>query len=524
MEDGVVQVRIDGDAASAVLGVARCEDGALERRVFEALKEHIAVVDSGGGIIRANRAWSKFAAENGAAELQSVQVGANYLDVCRRAAASGDPSVNEALAGIEAVLRGESEQFSIEYPCHSSVEQRWFNMTVVPLRDGSPTGAVISHRNITQHKQAEEELRQSEERLRTAAVAAQFGTYDVDVVTGTAHWSPEMKAILGRPENPPMLTPPGAPLFVHPEDSEEVGEVFRHALSSAGDGIVEHEHRIVRPDGAVRWVLLKGRVRFSGEGEQRRAIRSTGILFDITARKEIELQLAQSLRDLNQAQDELVRRERLAILGQLAGAVAHEMRSPLAVIHNTMYYLRGALPFAENIRAALEEAKRAVARSDQIITELIEYVRESSPHRRDFAIGDAIARAIRSVPPSGSIRLQGPTGGEIQVRANPDHVTRILVKLIQNALQAMKQAGVLEIGAVRNGENKVVVRVRDTGCGIPPENREKIFEPLFSTKITGFGFGLAIARRYARLNGGELTVQSDVGNGTTFELELDAAT
>jgi PAS domain-containing protein len=150
-----VQASSDGD----------CVDRDLYRRITQALPAHMAVIDADGGVVLVNDAWAEFAAANGGAGEIGVMAGANYLDVCR-AAAAVDTHAAQALAGIEAVLAGRLPQFSMEYPCHSDWEQRWFLMTASPLAIGGGRGAVIAHVNISVGKEAEQALRASEIRFR----------------------------------------------------------------------------------------------------------------------------------------------------------------------------------------------------------------------------------------------------------------------------------------------------------------------------------------------------------------------
>lgn len=156
---------------------------------------------------------------------------------------------------------------------------------------------------------------------------------------------------------------------------------------------------------------------------------------------------------------------------------------------------------------------------------MLDFVREPSPVGAEFPIAEAIAQALGGVRLPGSIQLRCEAGGEppIIVQGNQDQITRILTNLIQNAVQAMPAGGELEVNASRPEEGRVCVTVRDTGSGIPQENLDKIFEPLFSTKTRGMGLGLTIAQRYAGLNGGQLFVESKAGSGTSFRLMLTAA-
>jgi signal transduction histidine kinase len=139
--------------------------GAFARGVLESLRDHVAVIDSAGRIIAVNEAWRNFALENDAASHEAVMEGADYLDVCQRAIADGDEFAEQALAGLRSMLRGEAGTFAMEYPCSSPTEERWYLMRVVPLRlpEG---GCVVSHTKITEWKEAERNLRESERALR----------------------------------------------------------------------------------------------------------------------------------------------------------------------------------------------------------------------------------------------------------------------------------------------------------------------------------------------------------------------
>lgn len=239
------------------------------------------------------------------------------------------------------------------------------------------------------------------------------------------------------------------------------------------------------------------------------------------ALQESQVKLEASLRELRAAQQELVREERLATLGKLAGSVAHEMRTPLTVIRNSGYYLKQVLAHADDALAVtLEEMDRAIRGCDHIISEMLDFIREPTPLVERFLVRDSIAEALQAIPVPDGIRLQTCCGTDLKVQGNRDQVTRILINLVQNAVQAMPQGGELEICGMRWDAGTVEIRVRDTGSGIMPENLERVFEPLFSTKVRGIGLGLAIARRYAHANGGHLAVESQWGQGTTFRLQL----
>ena len=138
--------------------------------VLDALAEHIAVLCPDGTIATVNRSWNQFCSCNGG-DPALWGTGANYHEVCWRASRlSEDPDASRAHAGIRAVLNGESPSFSMEYPCHSPTERRWFLLSATPLRDGSGTllGAVVSHLNITRRRQLEDDLESARKELAEA--------------------------------------------------------------------------------------------------------------------------------------------------------------------------------------------------------------------------------------------------------------------------------------------------------------------------------------------------------------------
>lgn len=168
----------------------------------------------------------------------------------------------------------------------------WINARVSRITDaaGNVIGAIGLSYDITDRKRAEADLRASEERLRLAAEAARFGTFDHDFITGQTFRSVEFKLIFGLPVDAPFeVAADGLPVYIHCEDREAVREQTKAVLDPANSGVGEMQHRIVRADdGAIRWVLVRGRTTFSGEGKARRPTRFTGILLDLTDRLQAE--------------------------------------------------------------------------------------------------------------------------------------------------------------------------------------------------------------------------------------------
>lgn len=229
-------------------------------------------------------------------------------------------------------------------------------------------------------------------------------------------------------------------------------------------------------------------------------------------------------RRAEQEREQRVAMERLALMGQLAGGVAHEIRTPLCVIRNDAYFLRMiADKLGEEGRECVEEINEAVAKAERIVSELLDFTRDPQHEPTPFELGALIGNAIRaaSVPP-GIVLVQQQTDATPYVRVDPEQIERILINLIRNAAQACGQQGQIEIVTETQG-SMLRVDVKDDGPGIAPEHLERVFEPLFTTKSNGIGLGLSVSRQYAERNGGALTVRNQEGSGACFSLTLPLA-
>ena len=225
--------------------------------------------------------------------------------------------------------------------------------------------------------------------------------------------------------------------------------------------------------------------------------------------------------ELRETQAQLIRKEKLAALGQLSGGVAHEIRNPLGVIKNSVYYLKMTSDkLDEDARECVDDIEREVETANRIVSELLDFTRDPPSHPEGFALSKALANAIRAARiPNGVCLVVASIDDSVQLLADQGQVERVLTNLIRNAWQAMSGIGELTI-QYSIKDNQAVIEVRDTGVGIKPENLTNVFEPLFTTKAKGIGLGLAVSRRYAQRNGGSLTVESRDGEGTVFHFSV----
>jgi signal transduction histidine kinase len=242
--------------------------------------------------------------------------------------------------------------------------------------------------------------------------------------------------------------------------------------------------------------------------------------------EELERMVRERTRQLMEAQEELVHREKLAVLGQVADTVGHELRNPLGVMNNAVYYLQAVLLEAdESTKEYLGIIKDEIAEAERIVSDLLDAVRTKPPHPAVVELADAIGQSLRKcdVPASVKVSLDIPAALP-PVRVDPGHLHQVLWNLVANAVEAMPQGGELSIRASHHpADGHVAVSVQDTGSGIARELQDKLFQPLFTTKARRVGLGLVVVKNLAQSNGGSVSVQSEPGKGSTFTVTLPVA-
>jgi protein-histidine pros-kinase len=209
--------------------------------------------------------------------------------------------------------------------------------------------------------------------------------------------------------------------------------------------------------------------------------------------------------------------ERLATMGQLAGSVAHEIRTPLCVIRNNIYYLR---ILAEKLgaegRECLDEVDEAIGKAERIVSELLDFTRTASSRVATIPL----LPLVSDVATSQGVTLKLPELREDWlIEVDQEQIQRVLANLVVNAVDATGSGGRVEI-RVASDADYVWMEVADNGPGISPIEKERIFDPLYTTKPTGFGLGLALSKRYAESNGGTLSVTDSESGGACFRLTL----
>jgi len=237
-----------------------------------------------------------------------------------------------------------------------------------------------------------------------------------------------------------------------------------------------------------------------------------------------ELELANE--ELRDAQEQLIRSEKLAAIGQLAGGVGHELRNPLGAIKNAVYYIRGKMAKNElgqkepQVMEFLDIMDDEINTSNKIINDLLRFSRVGKPTVSPAKIEKVIEDALSYTLIPENIKLNKELDADLSaVEIDTDQVRQVLVNMIINAVQAMPEGGKLAISA-RERDKSPEVEISDSGCGIPEEIIDKIFDPLFTTRAKGIGLGLAVCKTIIERHKGNIEVKSKVGKGTTFTIKL----
>ncbi len=248
--------------------------------------------------------------------------------------------------------------------------------------------------------------------------------------------------------------------------------------------------------------------------EKSNFIGTVGVIRDITDRKLAE----EELHRLNEA---LAAKEKLTLAGQLGGHIAHDLRNPIGVIANSAYYLNMKLKGTdEKIGKHLEILTHEVKRANNIISEMLDFYKIRPPDFKEVDINSLIGETIENVSTTENIKVTTNYDNDLsKISIDPDQISRVLINLLSNAVDAMPDGGTLEAStSLRRGLCEITVS--DTGMGIPKENYRKIFEPLFTSKMHGIGLGLSIVNDLVEKNNGTIEFKSAEGKGTAFTLLL----
>lgn len=396
-----------------------------------------------------------------------------------------------------------------------------------PLRDesGVVRGATIIFHDITARREQQQELQEAERQKRAILDNIPDMAWLKDREGRFVAANTPLASAMGkkRPEELIGLTDVDT-------SPRELAEKYRaddaEVMATGRPKRVEERH--VDVAGRERWIETFKTCIIGDNGE---VIGTTGIARDITERKlaeealrvsndELERRVELRTAELAEAQESLVRKERLAVLGQLAGGVAHQIRNPLAAIMNATYVLKRHLSPDQhpNVEDAIRIIHDEVRHANVIITGLLDYARVRTPDRHPASLVEVVERALAADGVPASITVVRAIESVPPVVIDADQIHGALFNLVRNAVEAMPDGGTLAV-ELREEDDQILLAVTDSGQGVSPQVRAHLFEPLHSTKPMGIGLGLVTARTFIEAHGGRIT-HGDVARGARFEIRL----
>jgi PAS domain S-box-containing protein len=381
-------------------------------------------------------------------------------------------------------------------------------------------------RDTTERKQAGKKLKESEEKLRNTIESSPDAITITDlrgIVVDCNQASVSLSGFSSKDE----LIGKSASILIAKKDRQRAMENYK---ITAEKGFLRNVScTLIKKDGHEYPAELSASVLKDASGNPAGFV---AVVRDVTERKQmqekleeysqqLEKMVEQRTKQLKNTQEQLVKSERLATIGQVAAMVGHDLRNPLTGISGAAYYLKMKLgPNAEKkMLGMLEIIEKDIQYSSNIITDLMEYSREIKLELTETTPKSIIAESISLVQIPEKVQLANSTLNEPRIKIDSDKMKRVFANFIENAVEAMPQEGKLTISSRASG-NDVEFTFIDSGVGMTREVLEKIWAPFFTTKAKGMGLGLAICRRIIEAHQGRISVESIVGEGTTFTITI----
>jgi PAS domain S-box-containing protein len=380
---------------------------------------------------------------------------------------------------------------------------------------------------------AQEALRLSEAYLAEAQRMSHIGSFGWDVASGRIYWSQETYRIF---EYDPG-TEPNLELVlarIHPEDSAMVQQLVDRVSKEKAD--FEFEHRLLMPNGSVKYVRVAGRPSKGKSG----SFEFMGLVSDITERKLGE-------EALQKAEAELAHVTRVTTLGELTASIAHEINQPLSAIVNNanagLRWLSSEPPDIGETREVIRRIVRDGNRAAEVISRMRSLFKKAPMTKERLDINEAIEEVValtQAEAQRNRVVVRTRLGGDVPlILGDRVQLQQVVLNLLINAIEAMSatkggrrellvstqrkteaKVGASGSGASTHDSGYVLVAVRDSGPGLHPDSQSQLFNAFYTTKPKGLGMGLAISRSIIEVHGGQLEALPNAGPGATFQFTL----
>ncbi|MDH4246312.1 MAG: PAS domain-containing protein [Deltaproteobacteria bacterium] len=391
----------------------------------------------------------------------------------------------------------------------------WANSAIVD-KTGQVEFIIGTGIDITLRQKAEQERDAALARLEFLLGASPAVIYAANPQIGASFVSPNISPLLGYTPEDLINNPWFLRQNIHPED---LPRIEQELVRLEKQGRAAYEYRLKNKGGDYRWIRDHVQMVYTKENKPREVI---GVWLDVTERVAAE-------QKVNDMREELLRKQKLATLGQLTATVSHELRNPLGTITSSLFVVQERIKTlaAEGLVRPLERIQRNVQRCDHIITDLLDFSRTRPSHPEPTLVDPWLKDLIeeQSIPTWLKLVLRLKAPG-LQLDLDRDHLRRVVINLFENAVQALAQHRethpdwpcILEVQTARE-HSQFKMRFVDSGPGIPPAVLARMFEPLFSTKNFGVGLGLPIVRQIMHQEGGDVDITSGP-DGTTAQVWL----
>ncbi len=386
--------------------------------------------------------------------------------------------------------------------------------------EGRPGRTFFVVHDATERLAREREIAELLELQELATQAAGIGTWDRDVVRGLDRWSVECARIVGEPEGAPPLSREDYMARIHEDDRASVRAAWEQA--DAGTTPLDFEYRIVRPDGAVRWVRTRGRIERDADG---RVLRRRGVIFDITERRVAEAE--RRARELAESAS--------AAKTEFLSRMSHELRTPLNAVLGfaQLMALDSADPLSKAQRERLAHVQAAGWHLLALVNDVLDLsrieAREAPMTPQPVPLAAAVQECIAMILPKAAeagvaVQWDSPAIEPHQVWADPLRLRQLLLNLLSNGVKYNRRGGWVRVSAQRRGA-MAVVSVRDNGLGIAAARIAQLFQPFSragreASGIEGTGLGLALVKMLVEQMGGAVELDSTEGQGSEFRLVL----
>ncbi|GAB1538934.1 hypothetical protein NUACC21_15990 [Scytonema sp. NUACC21] len=422
------------------------------------------------------------------------------------------------------VLTGEP----VRYENYSEALNRWFGVSSFRVGEPESRKVAILFEDISDRKQVEAALNESENRLRLTMESAELGTWDFNPITKVLKWDDGCKAMFGLPPSA-EITWDVFLAGLHPEERDRTDRVVLESFNPESGGNYDIEYRTVGlEDGIERWVAAKGKALFNSAGV---VVRFIGTVLNITEKKRAEAEREQLLQREQAARAEAERANR--IKDEFLAVLSHELRSPLNPILGWTKLLQSRKLDAAKTAEALAIIERNVRLQTQLIDDLLDVAKilrgKLSLNMASVNLSSAIEAAIETVKAAAgakSITLHTVLPNIGQVSGDTARLQQIVWNLLSNAIKFTPNGGRVDILLERIGD-RAQLTVRDTGIGISPDFLPHIFESFrqedasITRKYGGLGLGLAIVRQLVEAHGSTIAADSPgEGLGATFTIQF----